>query len=132
MYAVKERVCATYNTVPFTHISAQMVVEMVYLIIFDLNNFPHHCGMSDNLSLQIIVADQKIDYHLHCKYKLGIYVQIHEEHDSSMDRKQLEHWQYILPETHKEILTILILLQAKSLIACMQQNCQCQPRELTH
>jgi hypothetical protein len=38
----------------------------------------------EELSPRTIVVGQSVDYSKHCKYEVGEYVQVHEEHDNSM------------------------------------------------
>jgi hypothetical protein len=81
---VKERVRCVYNTLPFTQLTARMIIELVYYSTFWLNSFPAEGGVSDTLSPRAIVTGMQLDYNKHCRLEYGTYVQTHEEHDNSM------------------------------------------------
>jgi hypothetical protein len=81
---IKERTRAAYNMLPFKKVPAVMVIEMVKASVYWLNAFPYDGGVSEELSPRAIVVGQVVDYSKHCKYELGEYVQVHEEHDNSM------------------------------------------------
>ena len=82
---VKERMRAVYNTMPFSKIPAQLVIEMAKASVFWLNGLPPRDYFGNNLSPRTIVTGQKLDYKRHCRYQFGEYVQTHEQHDNSMD-----------------------------------------------
>ena len=82
---VKERMRAVYNTLPFSKIPAQLVIEMAKASVFWLNGLPPKDYFWNNLSPRTIVTGQKLDYKRHCRYQFGEYVQTHEQHDNSMD-----------------------------------------------
>ena len=81
---VKERVRATWNTLPFRKIPSRMLIEFVKGSVFWLNAFPLKGGVSTTHSPRTIVTLQQIDYNQHCKLEPGAYVQTHEEHDNTM------------------------------------------------
>jgi hypothetical protein len=81
---IKERVRAMYNTLPFQHVPARLVIEMAEAAVFWLNAFPHERGVSRSLSPRTIVTGQTVDFVKHCKFEFGQYVQTHESHDNSM------------------------------------------------
>ena len=81
---VKERMRATYNTLPFRHIPARIVIEMARAAIYWLNAFPSKRGVSQTMSPRMIVTGQSVDYTRHCKHEFGEYVQTHEEHGNDM------------------------------------------------
>jgi hypothetical protein len=82
---VKERMRATYNTLPFTHMPTRLVIEMAKQAMFWLHSaFPRADGVSDHMSPREIMTGQKLDYARHCRFEFGEYVKTHEEHDSSM------------------------------------------------
>ena len=81
---VKERVRATYSTLPYEWLPIRLIAEMVFVAVFWLNCFPNAQGISPNLSPRTIVTGLHIDFNRHCRYQFGEYVQTHEEHDNSM------------------------------------------------
>jgi hypothetical protein len=82
--STKERTRAAYNMLPFKPVPAVMVIEMVKASVFWLNAFPYQGGVSNELSPRSIVVGQSVDYSKHCKYDMGEYVEVHEEHDNRM------------------------------------------------
>jgi hypothetical protein len=81
---VKERMHATYNTLPFTHMPPHLVIKMAKQAVFWLHSFPRVDGVSDHMSLREIMTGQRLDYARHCRFEYGEYVQTHKQHDSSM------------------------------------------------
>jgi hypothetical protein len=59
---VKERMRATYNTLPFTHMPPHLVIEMAKQAIFCLHSFPRVDGVSDHMSPREIMTGQRLDY----------------------------------------------------------------------
>jgi hypothetical protein len=59
---VKERMRATYNTLPFTHMPTHLVIEMAKQAVFWLHSFPRADGVSDHMSPREIMTGQKLDY----------------------------------------------------------------------
>lgn len=86
---IKERVRATYNTLPFKKIPPRLVIKMAKQSVFWLNAFPKQNGVSDTISPHTIITGQKLDYNCQCKFQFGEYVQTHEEHDNSMSPKTI-------------------------------------------
>ena len=84
---IKERMRATYNMLPFDIIPKIMVIELAKQAVFWLNSFPHQGGISDTISPRELVTGSRLDYHRHCRYEFGEYVQCHEEHDNSMSAR---------------------------------------------
>ena len=81
---IKERVRATYSTLPFKKVPMRVVIEMVYDAVFWWNAFPKSNGVSETLSPRTIVTGRNIDYNRHCKFTFGEYVQAHEQHDNQV------------------------------------------------
>jgi hypothetical protein len=81
---MKERMRATYNTLPFTPMPPRLVIEMAKQAVFWLHLFPKVDGVSDHMSPREIMTGQRLDYARHCRFEYGEYVQTHEQHDSSM------------------------------------------------
>jgi hypothetical protein len=61
-----------------------MIIELAKSVVFWRNAFPANDGVSDELSPRAIVTGSTIDFHRHCQYEFGEYVQTHEAHDNSM------------------------------------------------
>jgi hypothetical protein len=59
---VKERMRATYNTLPFTHMPPRLVIEMAKQAVFWLHLFPRVDGASDHMSPREIMTGQRLDY----------------------------------------------------------------------
>jgi hypothetical protein len=59
---VKERMRATYNTLPFTHMPPHLVIEMAKQAVFWLHSFPRVDGVSDHMSPREIMTGQRLDY----------------------------------------------------------------------
>ena len=84
---IKERVRCLHNSVPFKRVPGRMLIEMVKNSVFWRNSFPPEDGVSEHLSPRAIVTGQSVDFHRHCKYEYGEYVQTHEEHDNTMSAR---------------------------------------------
>jgi hypothetical protein len=84
---VKERTRCIYNSVPFRKMPSRMIVEMVQSSVFWLNMFPPKDGVSTTISPRELLTGLKIDYNKHCKIEYGSYVQVHEDHDNSMQTR---------------------------------------------
>jgi hypothetical protein len=61
-----------------------MVIEMVQASMFWLNMFPPTDGISTTISPCELIARLQIDYNKHCKLEFGSYIQVHEDHDNTM------------------------------------------------
>ena len=61
-----------------------MVIEMVLRAVFWLNAFPQPNGVSNTMSSCSLVTGRTVDHNKHCKYEFGQYVQVHDQHDNSM------------------------------------------------
>jgi hypothetical protein len=72
---LKEGIRCVYNTLPFKHVPAHMVVEMVYYGMFWLNSFPPTDGMSTVLGPWALIVGTQLDYTKHCQLEFGAYVQ---------------------------------------------------------
>ena len=53
-------------------------------MVYWLNSVPSNTGVSPTMSPRTIITGQLLDYHKHCRYEFGEYVQTHEEHDNSL------------------------------------------------
>jgi hypothetical protein len=78
---LKERMRAIYNSLPFTNMPPQIVIEMAKHAVYWLNAFPQQNGASDTLSPWTIITGQTVDFNRHCMYEFGQYVQTHERHE---------------------------------------------------
>jgi hypothetical protein len=84
---LKERCRGICNTLPFTKLPGQLVVQMVSTCNFWLNVFPPKDGVSRNINLRELITGTKIDYNKHIQDEFGEYVQVHEEHDNTMQTR---------------------------------------------
>ncbi len=80
---LKERVRATWNTLPFEHMPAKATMELASGAVFWLNSFAKKDGVSSTLSPRTIITGQTLDYNRHCQYEFGEYVQTHEATDNT-------------------------------------------------
>ena len=81
---IKERMRGVTNTLPFKHLTRNMIIELAKAVVYWLNSVPSHMGVSLTISPRTIITGQVLDYHKHCQYEFGEYVQTHEEHDNSL------------------------------------------------
>ena len=72
------------NTLPFKRLPRNMIIELAKAAVYWLNSVPSHMGVSPTISPRTIITGQVLDYHKHCRYEFGEYVQTHEEHDNSL------------------------------------------------
>jgi hypothetical protein len=56
MCTIKEQMRATYNTLPFTHMPACLLIEMAKQAVFWLHSFPRADGVSDHMSPREIMT----------------------------------------------------------------------------
>ena len=84
---VKERMRGISNTIPFKRMTRNMVMELAKAVVYWLNSVPSNMGMSPTMIPRTIITGQLLDYHKHCRYKFGEYVQTHEEHDNSFQSR---------------------------------------------
>ena len=81
---VKERMRGISNTIPFRRMTCNMVMKLAKAVVYWLNSVPSSTGVSPTMSPRTIIMGQLLDYHKHCRYEFGEYVQTHEEHDNSL------------------------------------------------
>ena len=81
---VKECMRGISNTIPFKRMTRNMVMELAKAMVYWLNSVPSSTGVSPTMSPRTIITGQLLDYHKHCRYEFGEYVQTHEEHDNSL------------------------------------------------
>ena len=81
---IKERMRGVSNTIPFKRLTHNMVMELAKAVVYWLNSVPSNTGVSPTMSPRTIITGQLLDYHKHCRYEFGEYVQTHEEHDNSL------------------------------------------------
>ena len=84
---LKERCRCICNTLPFTKLPGQLVVQMVSTCNFWLNVYPPKDGVSREINPRELITGVKIDYNKHIRAGFGDYVQVHEEHDNSMQTR---------------------------------------------
>ena len=81
---IKEHMRGVTNTLPFKRLTCNMIMELAKAVVYWLNSVPSHMGVSPTISPRTIITGQVLDYHKHCRYEFGEYVQTHEEHDNSL------------------------------------------------
>ena len=81
---IKEHMRGVSNTIPFKRLTRNMVMELAKAVVYWLNSVPSNTGVSPTMSPRTIITGQLLDYHKHCRYEFGEYVQTHEEHDNSL------------------------------------------------
>ena len=59
-------------------------MELAKAVVYWLNSVPSNTGVTAMMSPRTIITGQLLDYHKHCHYEFGEYVQTHEEHDNSL------------------------------------------------
>jgi len=85
---LKERCRSIVNTLPFKKLPGQLVVvQMVSTCNFWLNVFPPTDGISNSINPRELMTGIQIDYNKHIRAEFGEYVQVHEEHDNSMNTR---------------------------------------------
>ena len=81
---IKERMQGVSNTIPFKRLTRNMVMELAKAVVYWLNSVPSNMAVSPTMSPRTIITGQLLDYHKHCRYEFGEYVETHEEHDNSL------------------------------------------------
>ena len=84
IHTIKEHMRGVSNTIPFKRLTCNMVMELAKAVVYWLNSVPSNMGVSPTMSPRTIITGQLLDYHKHCRYEFGEYVQTHEEHDNSL------------------------------------------------
>ena len=84
IHTVKECMRGISNTIPFKRMTRNMVMELAKAVVYWLNSVPSNTGVSPTMSPRTIITGQLLDYHKHCRYEFGEYVQTHEEHDNTL------------------------------------------------
>jgi hypothetical protein len=84
---LKERCRSICSTLPFKKLPAMLVVQMVSTCNFWLNVFPPKDGVSQKINPRELITGVKIDFNKHIRAEFGEYVQVHEEHDNSMQSR---------------------------------------------
>jgi hypothetical protein len=82
---LKERCRSISNTLPFPKFPTRLTIQMVSTCNFWLNIFPPKDGISRNINPRELITGIQIDYNKHIRAEFGEYVQVHEEHDNSMN-----------------------------------------------
>ena len=83
---IKERMQGVSNTIPFKRLTCNMVIELAKAVVYWLNSVPSSMGVTPTMSPRTIITGQLLDYHKHCRYEFGEYVQTHEEHCTEATR----------------------------------------------
>jgi hypothetical protein len=84
---LKERCRCICNTLPFKKLPGMLVVQMVSTCNFWLNVFPPKDGVSRNINPRELITGMQIDYKKHIRAEFGEYVQVHEQHDNTMQTR---------------------------------------------
>jgi hypothetical protein len=84
---LKERCRCICNTIPFKRLPGMLIVQMVSTCNFWLNIYPPKDGVSRNINPRELITGVKIDYNKHIRAEFGEYVQVHEEHDNTMQTR---------------------------------------------
>jgi hypothetical protein len=84
---IKERCRCIENTLPFKRLPGMLVCQMVSTSNFWLNIYPPKDGVSRSINPRELITGIKIDYNKHIRAEFGEYVQVHEEHDNSMQAR---------------------------------------------
>jgi hypothetical protein len=83
---LKERCGCIWNALPFTKLPGMLIV-MVSTCDCWLNIFPPKDGISQKINPRELIAGVKIDYNKHIQAEFGEYVQVHEEHNNTMQTR---------------------------------------------
>ena len=67
-----------------------MIVELTYFCIFWLNVIHSSATIVPNTTLRIFMAGKTIDYNVYYNYEFGTYVQIHKEHDNTIQYNTIQ------------------------------------------
>jgi hypothetical protein len=84
IHTLKEHCRCICNTLPFTKLPGMLIVQIVSTCIFWLNIYPPTDGVSRNINPRKLVTGVKIDYKKHIRAEFGEYVQVHKEHNHTM------------------------------------------------
>ena len=84
---VKEQVRGIYNTLPFNKLPGIMIVDLVALDIFWLNELTPSPSVVDNLIPRHTITGLTIDYTNHCHLQFGKYAQVHKSHNNTMQEQ---------------------------------------------
>jgi hypothetical protein len=84
---IKERTRCYHHSLPFRRVPKRLLIEMVYTAVFWLNTFPHESGISNKYGPRTIITGSQIDFNTHCRLEFGTYVQVHDQHDNSLQAR---------------------------------------------
>jgi hypothetical protein len=84
---LKERCWCICNILPFKKVPGMLVVQMVSTCNLWLNIFPPKDGISRNINPRELITGVKIDYYKHIQAEFGEYLQVHKEHDNTMNTR---------------------------------------------
>jgi hypothetical protein len=84
---LKERCQCICNTLQSTKFPGMLIVQMVSTCYFWLNIYPRTNGVSRNISPRKLITGVKIDYKKHIRAEFGECVQVHEEHNNTMQTR---------------------------------------------
>ena len=77
--AIKERILAIMSALPFQHLPAHVIIELINFCILWMNVIPSKMGCSMNFSLRTIMMCTSLDFKKHCKASFGAYCQVYND-----------------------------------------------------
>ena len=77
--AIKERMRANIDNLPFPSFTLNMVIELVKHVVMLLNAFPPKSGLSITYIPRTIMTGKMLDWKNKCTLPFGDYSQMHEE-----------------------------------------------------
>ena len=87
---IKERIRSVYTTLPFEALPKVMLIELAKFATFWLNGLPNQNNqLSTTRSPRELVTGETVDYHRHCRFEFGEYVQCHEQHSNNMEARTI-------------------------------------------
>ena len=75
--AIKERVRAIWNTLPYTRLPSRMISQMASYAVIWLNGLPVSRGVSSTPSHRTIVPGKILDFNKHFKIEFSTYAKTH-------------------------------------------------------
>jgi len=83
----KERVRALAVSLPFKYYLPRLLAEMVYVVVFWLNSFPHNDRVHSTISPRTLIMGFTIDYHKQCRIGFRTYLQVQKEGDNLLRQR---------------------------------------------
>ena len=76
---IKEWCRGILGTLPFSHLSQQLLIGLVQFVTMWLNAFPSDTGISGRLSPCELICRQHLDANKHLEMLFGTYCKVHDE-----------------------------------------------------